>query len=279
MTKTEGFITSLFRKGAVSDSRAARFTDATRLECGSCKLQFQIPIGTPFEIEASTDLREWSVILQTSSDHLTVDYVDTDAMKFRTRFYRISAQAQRSQNIMGFASLKLPRGFRMISNPFNARNNAVAALFPEMPDGTTLCKFDTTLCRLGNNPVKEGHWAHYDDTLLPGDGAIFFNPGPEERTVVFIGQVLEKNLQNVIPTGFSICSSQLPLAGRLDTDLGFPLSPGDVVHTFDSIRQKYRVHHFGTADWDEVPPRIGIGESFWVGKSAVCNWTQKFPAT
>ena len=60
MTKTEGFITSLFRKGAMSDSRAPRFTDTTRLECGSCKLQFQIPIGAPFEIVASTDLIDWS---------------------------------------------------------------------------------------------------------------------------------------------------------------------------------------------------------------------------
>lgn len=277
MTKTEGFITSLFRKGAISDSRAPRFTDATRLECGSFKLQFQIPIGAPFEIEASSDLREWSRIAHASSDRTAVEYVDSEAKKFRTRFYRISAEAHRSQNIMGYASVKLPRGFRMVSNPFNARNNAVAALFPEMPDGTTLCKFDTTLCRLGNNPVRGGHWAHYDDTLLPGEGAIFFNPGPEERTVDFMGEVLQKNLQNVIPSGFSICSSQLPQAGRINTDLGFPLVPGDVIHTFDPIRQKYRVHHFGTPEWDEVPPRIGIGESFWVGKTAVCNWIQKFP--
>jgi hypothetical protein len=147
-----------------------------------------------------------------------------------------------------------------------------------MADGTTLCKFDTTLFRLTNNIVKDGKWTKGEEKFAPGEGAIFFNPTTDFKTLNFVGEVNQGRLVNSIPAGLSIRSSLVPQAGRLGSELEFPFVEGDVIHLFDRDQQKYVVYPFSASEWEKNPPTINIGESFWVGKTHPRNWVRDFPA-
>jgi hypothetical protein len=110
--------------------------------------------------------------------------------------------------------------------------------------------------------------------LLPGEVAIILNPTSDVKTLNFVGEVPQGDLSLPIPAGFSIRSSLLPLPGALDTDLGFPITNGDVIHLFDREQQKYIIYTFEQNRWTPSQPVIASGEAFWVGKTAAGNWVQ-----
>jgi hypothetical protein len=68
----------------------------------------------------------------------------------------------------------------------------------------------------------------------------------------------------------------VPQSGRLHLDLGFPIAADDVIHLFDRDTQKYVIMEYDEARWNDNPPVVGIGESFWVGKNVAGNWIQEF---
>ena len=51
------------------------------------------------------------------------------------------AQTVYSVNAVGFVNLVIPPGFSINSNPLNAADNSVAALFPSVPVGSAIYKF------------------------------------------------------------------------------------------------------------------------------------------
>jgi hypothetical protein len=95
--------------------------------------------------------------------------------------------------------------------------------------------------------------------------------------VTFVGEVPTGSLSNPIPAGFSIRSSQVPQAGRLVADLGFPAAEGDTVYQFNNAANSYNSSTFDLGEW--VPagePNIKVGESFFVRKAAPATWTRTF---
>jgi len=108
----------------------------------------------------------------------------------------------------------------------------------------------------------------------PGEGAIFFNPTSDFKNINFIGEVTRGNLLLPIAAGFSIRSSQIPKPGRLHSDLGFPISEGDVIHLFDRDRQNYVIYQYDKKKWSSNPPVVNVGEAFWIGKTAPGDWVQ-----
>jgi hypothetical protein len=86
--------------------------------------------------------------------------------------------------------------------------------------------------------------------------------------------VLQGNLAMPVPAGFSLRSSLVPRAGNLQEDLGFPIADGDVIHVFDRDQQKYVLHPFEGGKWQNGPPILSVGESFWVAKTDPANWTR-----
>src|SRR5947208_2878694 len=89
-----------------------------------------------------------------------------------------------------------------------------------------------------------------------------------------VGEVQQGDLSLPIPAGFSVRSSIVPLPGQLDSDLVFPAAEDDVVHLYDRDRQKYVVYSFNSGKWSPEPPILGVGESFWVGKTFAGNWSR-----
>jgi len=169
----------------------------------------------------------------------------------------------------------VPPGFAMIANPFD--NSApVGEALKGWPDGTTLNRFDTRLFRLGENAVKHGKWTNPGERLPPGEGAIFYNPTSDYKSLSFCGEVMQGNLSVPIPSGFSIRSSIVPLPGNLVSDMDFPIANGDVVHVFDRDQQKYVLYPFENGQWTAGEPLIGVAESFWVAKADPGNWVRHF---
>jgi hypothetical protein len=247
---------------------------AVRFPYGAFQLKAKITKGAQYEIQATTDLQHWHTISTDTAAEETIEYVDSDASKFSHRFYRIVAGVVRSANVMGYASTTLPPGFSMIANPFDARSNTVSDLLKDMPEGTKINKFDTRFFQMNENIFRGGTWSNASEKLVPGEGAILFNPTSDYKSLSFVGDVMQGNLSIPIAGGFSVRSSMVPQAGRLHTDLGFPIAEGDVIHLFDRDRQKYVLYPYDPVTWTANPPIVSVGESFWVAKTSPGNWTR-----
>jgi hypothetical protein len=258
---------------------APRLIDAFRFPYGPFKFRTHLPKGADYSIAASSDFTNWKTIASGTGSGDIVDYVDSEAFKYSYRFYRLFANEVPSANVVAYVSMTLPPGFTMLANPLDAPSNAVSELFKDWPDGTTLNKFDTRFFRLDDNAVKHGKWVNSAEKLMPGEGAILFNPTSDYRSINFVGELMQGNLSIPIPAGFSIRSSPIPKSGHLQDDLGFPISDGDVIHLFDRDRQKYVLHPYENGKWTEGPPVLGIGESFWVAKTEPGNWTRSLFVT
>jgi len=269
-------ISGLFSKGRDHAATPPRLVSPVRFPYGPFQFKFQVAKGIEYDIQASTNLEAWQSISTGRSSGETVDYVDSDASKFSYRFYRVIAGKLRSPNSIGYASINAAPGYSMIANPLQAPSNAVSAILPNLPDGTTLNKFDNSLFKLTENSVTGGRWSNPAETLSPGEGAIFFNSSSDIRNINLVGDVMQGKLLLPIAAGFSIRSSQIPRPGRLHSELGFPVGDGDVVHVFDRDQQKYVIYEYDAKKWDSNPPVVGVGESFWIGKTTPGNWIQNF---
>lgn len=247
-----------------------------RVPYGHFRFKTQLGKGQHYQVHASTDLRTWTPLGSDTAGAEPFEYIDAEAFKFSYRFYRLRAGAGPLSNVLGFATQTLPPGFSMIANPFDTRES-IAELLKGWPDGTTLNKFDTRLFKLGENAVQAGRWSNPSERLLPGEGAIFYNPTSDYKVLSFVGNVLQGSQSTPIPGGFSIRSSLRPQPGNLD-ELGFPIANGDVIHLFDREGQKYVLYPFEEGKWSSGIPVVSVGESFWVAKTEAGNWRQTVEA-
>jgi hypothetical protein len=274
-----GFITTFIRRNKADVATRPVIEGGTRHPYGPFQFQFSLTDRCPYDIEASSDLKHWKTISSgtfSGENGEKMDYVDSEAPRYTYRFYRVLCGALQSTTIIGFASVSIAPRFSMIGNPFDSVSKSIVSILPQLPDGASVSKFDTAQSRLTKNLLEDARWTRPHETLNPGEGAIIFNPSDEFKVINFVGRVMHGNLLNPIPAGFSIRSSLLPLPGRLDTDLEFPISEGDCVHLFDRDRQEYVVYEYPSKQWERNPPVVGVGEAFWVGKNSPGNWARKF---
>src|SRR6266480_2545573 len=99
-----------------------------------------------------------------------------------------------SVNAVGYVNLTIPTGFSMIANPLNntaANGNTVSNLFPSVPIGTTIYKFDNVAGTYSINQFSFAGWGSPNDTMLPGDGAFIRNPTASPISVTLVGEVMQ----------------------------------------------------------------------------------------
>jgi hypothetical protein len=182
-------------------------------------------------------------------------------------------------NAVGYVNVTLAADkFTMIANPLDNKGtggNTISNLFQNVPEGTTIYKFDNASGSYSINTFEFGEWANGGDTLAPGDGAFIKTPAGSDVTVTFVGEVMQGALSNPIPAGFSIKSSQVPQSGQLDTDLGFPAAEGDIIYLFDPAAGTYSIHAYEFGEWS-IAPVPAVGEAFFVSKTAAASWTRTF---
>jgi hypothetical protein len=258
--------------GRTTTIEPPRLSGAVRSPYGGFQFQTRVTCEVEYQIEVSTNLKNWVMVCSGVGED-QIDYVDAEASKFGYRFYRMWANGTVSSNIIGYATVALPPGFSMVANPLESEDAKVAALFKGMPDGTAVNKFDVRIHKLVENIFENGKWTLPNERLVPGEGAMVFNPSSDYKSIRFMGTVMDKSFMTPIPAGVSIRSSLVPQPGKLDTDLGFPLDQGDVINLYDREKQNYVSYPYDET-WGANPAVVNVGESFWIAKQAGRNWSK-----
>jgi hypothetical protein len=191
-----------------------------------------------------------------------------------------SAQTVYSVNAVGFVNVNLPPGFSLVSNPLegpNAAANTVSALFPTtLPNNCAVFKFDTATGTFVSSTFFFGAWSNPNLSLVPGEGFFFRNSSPSTITNTFVGNVKQGTLATPLAAGFTLVSSQVPQAGLVSTDLGLPIANTETVFKFNNTLNQYDGSTFFFGSWSGGEPTIGVGEGFFVKKTASASWTRTF---
>jgi hypothetical protein len=187
-----------------------------------------------------------------------------------------------SVNAVGYVNKTIPGGNKLalISNPLNAADNSIGALFKGVPAGTQVYKYDGTKFVIATYDDIDNAFLPADAAATkvnPGEGVFVRNTSGSDLTVTFVGEVPQGNLSNPIPAGLSIRSSQVPQAGPVTT-LGFPGAAGDQIFKFVPAKQGYDTFSFDDIDnaWLPSVPTLDVGEAVFVRKNAAANWTRTF---
>lgn len=204
-----------------------------------------------------------------------------------------------SVNAVGYVNVEINPGFNMVANPLQAADQSVAALFrnitPSIPSGLKVFVFDTTTGGFAPTITYRGAPANEFQpvpeattrTINVGEGAFVFDPraiGSAPLTLTFVGEVRQGQLDNPVPTGFSIKANMVPQAGR-PTDFGtFPGSPGDKFFRFNETTGGYETWTYRGApanNWQNGAinglPSIQVGEAFFLYRQgAPAVWSRSF---
>jgi len=190
------------------------------------------------------------------------------------------AQAVYSVNAVGYVNTSLGKGFNLVSNPLDNKatdGNKIKNLFASLPAGAQVFFFDGTKYSVAAVDEFTGEITGdaADTVLSPGNGV--FVRVDAATTVTFVGEVPAGSLSNPIPKGFSIKASQVPQAGKVTTDLGYPVAAGDQIFVFDTAGNKYNtstVDEF-TGTWD-TEPTLDVGQAVFVRTDTAKAWTRSF---
>jgi hypothetical protein len=186
-----------------------------------------------------------------------------------------------SVNAVGYINITIQPGkLGMVANQLNTGGNTVAEVIPTAPDGTILYKYS----QAGGFSIiarEFGEWgAGGATTVRPGEGFFVAHTQTTPLTLTFVGEVPQGALSTALAQGLNLVSSQVPQAGKLVGDLGFPAAEGDIVYQWDGAAAgsgAYKApngYEFGAFSLGD--PDIAVGEAFFVAKSAAGNWTRNF---
>jgi hypothetical protein len=184
-----------------------------------------------------------------------------------------------SVNAVGYVNTALKAGYNLISNPLDnkaANGNTIANLFAAADPDTVFFVFDGTKYSSADVPPFGGaiEGAAANTVIAPGNG--LFVQAPAAKTITFVGEVPSGSLSNSIPKGFSIKASQVPQAGKLQTDLGYTPEENDQVFQWNGTKYTSSTFQFGA--WDSEPT-IGVGEAFFLNSASAKGWTRLFDIT
>ncbi|MCW5551145.1 MAG: hypothetical protein KIS67_03155 [Verrucomicrobiae bacterium] len=170
-----------------------------------------------------------------------------------------------SLNVVGYVNVPLTTGFNLIANPLSSGDNTLDTVIPDAGFGDTIYLYQSGAFV---SSTYLGNWTPNLE-LAPGTGAFYL--AGAASTVTFVGEVLQGELSNPIPTGFSLKSSQVPQSDTLE-NLQFPAGFGDTVYFY---REGAYVSSTYLGSWvPELSP--AVGEGFWVLSGAEANWTRTF---
>ena len=187
-----------------------------------------------------------------------------------------------SVNAVGYVNKTVPAGkLALISNPLNAADNSIGALFKGVPDGTQVYKYDGSGFVTATYDELEGAFLPAPSaktTVAPGEG-VFVRNGSKvaELKITFVGEVPQGTLNNPIPKGLSIRSSIVPQAGTAE-ELGLKGGDGDQLNQFDTGTQSYATSTFDGIDnaWLPKLKALAVGEAFFLKAAKASTWTRTF---
>lgn len=201
----------------------------------------------------------------------------------------------------GYINVRVPHGFQIVANQLVYSNTVSAGLFGN-PNGTIpnhsaiirldepysfvppgaseiLASFLETFgpidrARICMNLYEDGVWSDPNQSIAPGEGFIFYNPG-EEFTALFVGSALTGILMNEVPAGLSIRAPLAVDAGGITSLHNLRPSIGDTVtRATASGLVTYTFTEPGV--WDPSEPFLKTGEGVLINAQHAFTWTRVF---
>lgn len=193
-----------------------------------------------------------------------------------------------SANVVGYVQLQLTNGFNMICNPLDldgtGTNNTIqTTLGTQLPSGSAAYAFANGAFVSPSALFSHGAWGGgtnaVNTALNPGGGIFLSVAGGSPVTVTFIGNVLQGSLSNAYNAGFNIISSQVPIAGTMQHQLGYAPTAGDSVYVWNALAQAYNTPSslYSHGAWN-VEPNLSIGQAVFLKSAAAGGgaWTTNF---
>ena len=202
----------------------------------------------------------------------------------------VSSMAQNvySLNVVGYVNKSFTTGnYTLICNPLDAQTNDLNTIMPNVPDQTTIARWNTSLQDF--DPATPTYFTAThtwipNPTIKPGEG--FFVVPSGNFTNTFVGNVLQgSNLTNPVPIvgggSYVAVGSVIPLGVSLTNTLaGYAATDQDTlglwkvsVQDFDPTTPTYFT---ATQTW--IPDvNIAPGDGFFIIRSgAATTWVRSF---
>jgi hypothetical protein len=163
---------------------------------------------------------------------------------------------------VSFYTVTVQPALNLIANQC-ANNNLVATLFPRVPDGSQLVKWDGANRRWTepNFFASRLGWSDPAQLLVPGEGAFLFNPTPAPFDLFIAGQPQVPQLPLRLTAGFNVVSRQTNAPGGYGDIVGAEPLEGSVVYRWNVSAQQYSVATYFDGGWDPEEPVAGVGEA------------------
>jgi hypothetical protein len=184
-----------------------------------------------------------------------------------------------SLNVVGYYNVACPAGqLVVIANQLNTTNNTLGSVIPNPPPSSWFYKFTGSWNPYQFDPDDLTWYPDSLTTMNPGEGGYF--KAAAATTLTFVGEVSQGNLSNPLGTQgvLHVVSSQVPQAGYVTSDLGFPAEPSDWVYKYTGSWNPYQ---FDPDDLTFYPsePTFGVGEAMYIKKNVggtATAWTRNF---
>lgn len=195
-----------------------------------------------------------------------------------------------SANVVGYVSLSLTNGYNLINNPLDldgtGTNNTVQGVFgSQLPSGSSVYAFaGGAYANPAASYTTKGGWAggtNAANAALNTGGGVFIKV-PSAATVTVVGNVMQGALSTHFINGYNIISSQVPMAGLMQTGLGYTPTSGDTVYIWNSGAQGYNnpaSSYTTKGGWaGGGQPNLAIGQAVFLKSAAGAggNWTTNF---
>lgn len=272
---------------ALAGSMPAQTINNGQEVAGLFKMDITIPTGSGWFLQRTSVLvpSTWATIAGPYSSGPTFAFTDPASGPATQSYYRLVkvptlGSADCGVNRYGFIRKTVTVGFCMYADQLlGDSGNSLANIMPVMNHGTYFYQYSGGYT-IDDWDIANPGWSSGTSTLNPGQGCFLLNPGPV-NPVTFIGTVPEGTLTTPIVSGYNMVSSQVPQAGLLTSDLGFPAQDQDTVYQF-VCGQGYVIYVYdlsGVGGWDPYEPLIDVGESFFVlSNGPHAPWVRSFSA-
>lgn len=222
-----------------------------------------------------------------------------------------------SVNSVGYINVTCPPGFSLIANQLNnPSNNFISPNLLETQMVANSAAFNgCTVWKYISGTGPNTGWQQYifnteyslfggppwstplvtNATMNPGEGVFFNNVNNSAVTLTFVGTVPTGSPVGIpvsLYPGLNVVSSQVPIAGAIDTTIGLTngngLHNGDTIYTYNTAavpptfeQDIYNTEYtlFGGPPWSAgASPTVSVGQSFFYYNttSTTNSWTTSF---
>ncbi len=210
----------------------------------------------------------WTEVIGASSPYVT-------SMDGSARFFVLRDGSRVSPTTVAYINLPVVAGYNLLANPLNSGANRAAEVFPDAPDGTTLFKLTAGTEQFRSNVKFFGRFTDESSGYPPGTGLYVHSPAAV--TLSMVGEVPQGNLAQPLARGPNLIASQVPQVGKLQSDLGYSPTEGDLVFRYSAASQGFTVpsgHDFGA--WTFGEPSLALGEAFVLHRPSAGAWIRTF---